>query len=139
MKISFPPAPRRGPHYALTLSTLKRLRSVNLMVKGKDERDFEMTIVSHLQASPKIRRNLITQIGVEEVKKITKASLFGFNHWPDISIGNDGTAIEIKVIGSGSAVRDVLGQGLAYRMHYKFVILVLVDQTDDRQLVSICR
>jgi hypothetical protein len=65
--------------------------------------------------------------------------LFGFSHRPDISIGNGGSAIEIKVITSGQSVRDVLGQGLAYRMHYRFVILVLIDQTEEPQIVNLCR
>lgn len=53
------------------------------------------------------------------MEKITKASLFGFIHRPDVSIGIDGTAIEIKVISTGQSVRDILGQAIAYRMHYR--------------------
>ena len=65
--------------------------------------------------------------------------MFGFSHRPDVSIGIDGTAIEIKVISTGQSVRDILGQAIAYRMHYRFVILVLVDQTEDRKVVELCR
>lgn len=139
MALGFASAAKRGQHYGLAIFAAHKLKSVNLMVKGQSERQFEMTVVSHLQASPRLRKNLITQIGVDEVEKITQATLFGFSHRPDISIGNDGTAIEIKVITSGQSVRDVIGQGLAYRMHYRFVILVLIDQTEDRQIVKLCR
>jgi hypothetical protein len=118
---------------------LKKLKGVNLLVKGKSERDFEYMIVSHLQSSRRLRKNIITQIGMEEVEKITKASLFGFSHWPDASIGNGGTAVEIKPIQGGPSIRDILGQAIAYRMHYRFVILVLVDQTPDRKVVELCR
>ena len=65
--------------------------------------------------------------------------MFGFNHRPDIAIGIDGTAIEIKVVANSRSVRDVLGQALTYRMHYRFVILVLVDKTPNRQIVELAR
>ncbi len=138
MSLGFFPGAKRGSHYQLAMFALKRLKAVNLLVKGQSESHFEHTIVSHLQSSPNLRRNLITQIGLDEVEKITKASLFGFSHRPDVSIGNDGTAIEIKVISTGQSVRDILGQAIAYRMHYRFVILVLVDQTEDRKVVELC-
>lgn len=139
MSLGFRPAAKHGQHYDLAVFAAHQLKSVNLLMNGKSERQFEMTVVSHLQASPPLNKNLITQIDIDEVKKITQASLFGFSHRPDISIGNDGTAIEIKVISSGAAVRDVLGQALAYRMHYRFAILVLIDATEERQVVSSCR
>ena len=139
MSLGFVPSAKRGRHYDLAKYVISKLKTVNLLVKGQSESHFEHTIVSHLQASRKLLPHLITQIGLDEVEKITKASLFGFSHRPDVSIGNDGTAIEIKVISTGQNVRDILGQAIAYRMHYRFVILVLVDQTDDRKVVELCR
>jgi hypothetical protein len=139
MEFGFISARKRGIHYELAKFAANKLRSANLLVKGKTERHFEHTIVSHLQASTKLRNNLITQIGEEEVDKISQANLFGFHHRPDTTIGKDGTAIEIKAISSSQSIRDVLGQAVAYRMHYRFVILVLVDQTTDRQVVELCR
>jgi hypothetical protein len=139
MSLGFVTGAKRGQHFELAEFAIAKLKGVNLLVKGKTENHFEHTIVSHLQASPKLRQNLITQIGLDEVEKITKASLFGFSHRPDVSIGIDGTAIEIKVISTGQSVRDILGQAIAYRMQYRFVILVLVDQTDDRKVVELCR
>jgi hypothetical protein len=139
MALGFVPGAKRGRHYELAMFTVNKLKRVNLLVKGQTEGHFERTIISYLQSSPKLRRNLITQIGIDEVEKITKSNMFGFNHRPDASIGNSGTAIEIKIVSSGQSVRDILGQAIAYRMHYRFVILVLVDQTDDRKVVEICR
>ncbi|MGB4781517.1 hypothetical protein [Candidatus Methylomirabilis sp.] len=110
MDLGFRSGAKRGQHYDLAMFSAHKLKSVNLLVKGQSEKHFEMTVVSHLQASSRLRKNLITQIGVDEVQKITQASFFGFSHRPDISIisiGNDGTAIEIKVITSGQSVRDV--------------------------------
>ena len=139
MALGFVPGAKRGKHYELAKFAMSRLRSANLLVKGQSESHFEQNIVSHLNASPKLRTNLITQIGINEVEKINKANLFGFSHRPDISIGNDGTAIEIKVISTGQGIRDILGQAIAYRMHYRFVILVLIDQTEGGKVIEPCR
>jgi hypothetical protein len=139
MALGFVPAKKKGQHYDLAMFALKKACKVNLLLKGQTEKHFEYTIVSHLQSSPRMRKNLITQIGVDEVQKMTKASLFGFSHWPDVSIGNSGTAIEIKVVAGGPGIRDILGQAIAYRMHYRFVILVLIDQTEDSKIVELCQ
>lgn len=139
MALGFVGTARRGQHFDLAKFAVKRLRLANLALKGKSEREFEQAIVGHLQSSPKLRKNLITQVDADEVAKITQAKLFGFSHRPDASIGNDGTAIEIKIISGGQATRDILGQAIAYRMQYRFVLLVLVDQTEDRRLVSLCQ
>jgi len=117
MALTCAPGPKRGRHYELARFAVNKLKKVNLLVKGKSESDFEHTITSHLQSSPKLRRNLIAGIAKDEVEKITPASLFGFTHRPDLSIGIDGTAIEIKVIWSGQSVRDLIGQAITYRMH----------------------
>jgi len=139
MALGFIAARKRGIHYELAKLASTKLKKVNLLVKGKTERHFEHTVVSYMQASPKLRKNLITQIGQEQVEKVAQATLFGFNHRPDIAIGIDGMAIEIKVVKSSHSVRDLLGQALTYRMHYRFVILVLVDQTSDRQIVKLSK
>lgn len=138
MSLGFASSRKTGVHYDLAKFAVSKLKSVNVLVKGKSERHYEHTIVSHLQASTKLRNNIITQIGEEEVEKITHANLFGFRHRPDTTIGKDGTAIEIKVITSSQTIREVLGQAIAYRMHYRFVILVLVDHTTERQIVELC-
>ncbi len=139
MSFGFVSSPRRGVHYNLAKFTVGKLKKSNLMIKGKSERHYEHTVVSYLQASPKLRNYLITQIGAEEVEKITQANLFGFKHRPDTTIGKDGTAIEIKVVTGGQSLREILGQSIAYRMHYRFVILVVIDGTPERQLVTICQ
>jgi hypothetical protein len=139
MALGFVNAAKRGQHYALAKLAIKKLKSANLALKGKSEREFEQAVIGHLQSSPTIRKNLITQVGTDEVDKITQASLFGFSHRPDASIGKDGTAIEIKVISGGQATRDILGQSIAYRMQYRFVIVVWVDQSEGRHIVELSR
>lgn len=36
-------------------------------------------------------------------------------------------------------MRDILGQAIAYRMHYRFVILVVIDQTPECKIVELCQ
>jgi hypothetical protein len=139
MDLGFLPARKRGTHFKLAMLAVRRLRNANLSLKGKTERHFEHSMVATLQASWSLRKNLITQIGEDEVEKITQSSLFGFKHRPDTTIGNDGTAIELKVVTSSSAIRDLLGQAIAYRMSYRFVVLALVDHTPDRHVVATCQ
>lgn len=138
MSLGFKNSAKRGQHFELATFTVGKLKSANLALKGRGERGFEQAIIGHLQSYPKIRKNLITQVGTDEVDKITQSELFGFSHRPDASIGNDGTAIEIKVISGGQSTRDILGQSIAYRMQYRFVILVLIDASEDRSLVALC-
>lgn len=139
MHLGFVSAAKRGQHFDLAKLAVKKLKSANLALKGKSEREFEQSVIGYLQSSPKIRKNIITQVGTDEVDKITPANLFGFSHRPDASIGKDGTAIEIKVISGGQSTRDILGQSIAYRMQYRFVIIVLVDGSEDRRLVDLCK
>lgn len=137
--LGFVPGKKKGQHYDLAMFAINKAKKLNLLLKGQTEKHFEYTIVSHLQSSPRLRKNLITQIGMDEVEKMTKATLFGFSHWPDASIGNSGTAVEIKVVRDGPSVRDILGQAIAYRMHYRFVLLVLIDQSPERKIVEFCQ
>ena len=139
MPLGFVSAAKRGQHFDLLNLAIKKLKSANLALKGRSEREFEQAVISHLQSSPTIRKNLITQVGTDEVDKITQANLFGFSHRPDASIGKDGTAIEIKVISGGQSAREILGQSIAYRMQYRFVIIVLIDGSEDRQIVELCK
>lgn len=138
MSLGFKPARRHGIHYELTEIAAKHLRRTNLMLKGRTERHFEQAIVGHLRAKRALEPYLITQVDDEPVERITQVELFAFKHRPDVAIGQDSAAIEIKVISKSTAVRDILGQAIAYRMAYRFVILVLIDKTPDRQIVEKC-
>jgi hypothetical protein len=139
MGLGFMQSRRSGKHYELARFALGKLRRSNLLIKAKNERQYEHAVVANLQASRKICRNLITQVGEDEVEKITQANLFAFKHRPDVTIGKDGTAIEIKMVRSGADVRDLIGQAIVYRVFYRFVILVLIDHTPDRSIVGLCK
>ncbi len=57
-------------------------------------------------------------------------ALFSSIHRPDMSIGSDGTAIEVKAADHGNKVKQAISQALFYRIGYRFVIVLLVDTTD---------
>jgi len=138
MGLGFMASAKRGQHYELSKSAVRKLKKIDILLKGKDEKKFEHSIVANLQSVGKLKNNLITQISEDEVDKISQANLFGFNHRPDLSIGRDGTAIEIKVVSGGPAIRDLIGQAIVYRMQYRFVILVIIDKTGDSRIVKSC-
>ena len=139
MKLGFFRNAKRGKYYDLAEFAIHKLRTANLSLKGKSKNNFEHSIVSHLQASPTLRLKVIPQIALKKDETISNASFFGFKHWPDASICKGGTAIAIKIISTGQDVNDILGQAMAYRMHYRFVIIVLVDQTKHRRVVRFCK
>jgi hypothetical protein len=136
MALGFVPARHRGDHFDLAIHAATRLEACNLKLKGGNEREFEQAVVANLQQSSKLKKTLITQVDDEPVEKITQAHLFGFRHRPDITIGKDGTAVEIKRIDGGGSVREALGQAIAYRTCYRYVIPVLIDI--DHDMVSRC-
>ena len=54
------------------------------------------------------------------------------NMRPDMSIGTDGVAIEVKYIKAGWSFREAIGQSMIYRLGYRFVIVVWVDTTKEK-------
>ena len=68
-----------------------------------------------------------------------EVALFSSDHRPDMSIGRDGTAIEVKAADHGSKVKQAISQGLFYRIGYRFVIILLVDITDQGDIYAALR
>ena len=53
--------------------------------------------------------------------------LFGKKHRPDLTINDDGIAIEIKYLsGSLDGLKQAIGQSIFYRVRYRFVMNVFV-------------
>ena len=50
---------------------------------------------------------------------------FGKKHRPDLTLGDDGIAVEVKFI-TYHGLTSAIGQGFLYRQQYKFVVLILV-------------
>lgn len=127
-----------GIHYELALKAAERVMKANFNFSARDEREFENRLVASLEASRLLKPNLITQVNRDQVETINQTDLFGFKHRPDITIGNDGTAIELKVINKSQSIRDMLGQGICYRFDYRFTILVFVSPSPNADIINLC-
>jgi hypothetical protein len=102
----------------------KQILEFPFYTTGKTEKDFENGFSTTLMALQKKFENpVITQI--DKTKKVKSVYCFGKNNRPDLTIGEDGIAFEIKFIKYGS-LDSAIGQSIIYRLDYKFVFLILV-------------
>ena len=134
MKIGLMPSAKKGDHFELALRAIRQIRKSKLTLKADTERAHEINLVANLEASSKLKPHVINQIFKKSEDRISKITAFGFDHGPDMAIDRDGTAIEVKVIKSGTDLRACIGQALIYRLGYRFAIMVLVDRTKDGKL-----
>ena len=77
------------------------------------------------------KNKIITQI--DKTEKVVSVYCFGKNHRPDLTINNDGIAVEIKFTSYGG-LKEAIGQGYFYRLKYRFTFLVLVISEKNKQL-----
>lgn len=105
-----------------TLNELITTHSFN--TTGKNEHDFKISLASSMMT---MKKNFNFEVATEFDKSDTVKSIycFGKNHRPDMMIGDKGLAIEMKFI-RYSGLKDSIGQGYLYRLHYRFVFLVLI-------------
>lgn len=137
MMRGFMPMKRMGIHYQLARRAVECLRTVEFPPKTPKENTLEHTMVSSLLAVPDIRPHLLTQLDEDPIEKVTHSEVLGFRHRPDATIGRDGTALELKMVRTGQPLREAIGQAIAYRVAYRFVVLVLTDRTPKRRMVSL--
>lgn len=137
MALEFKQAKRIGMHYDLAIEAVNCIRRGKFFLKGKKERDYENNLVAVLESSKKLKNNIIVKIYENQPETVTPSKLFGFKNYPDITIGNDGTAIELKVIRNSQSIRELLGQAICYRMNYRFAILVIVSP-EYPEIFSLC-
>ncbi len=104
----------------------KKTNGSIMNITGKEEKVFELRFSSLLDANKvKLNGNLISQQNKDTTVK--QIYCFGKKHRPDMTINDDGIAIEIKYINDNfDGVKMALGQSLMYRLRYKFVINVIV-------------
>lgn len=104
----------------------KKTNGSIMNITGKEEKDFELRFSSLLDANKvKLNGNLISQQNKDTTVK--QIYCFGKKHRPDMTINDDGIAIEIKYINDNfDGVKMGLGQSFMYRLRYKFVINVIV-------------
>lgn len=130
---------RKGDQFELALRAVHQIKKENFLLKADDEFTYANILGSKLQGSKKLQPHVNIYTEKDPEQKMVKVKAFAFDHLPDITIDKDGTAIEIKLIKGGGDLRDCLGQALIYRFAYRFVIMVLIDRTEDRAFVESLR
>lgn len=123
---------RRGRTWedAKSLDLLLNRSSFNMT--GKSEREFEGIFAGALQSHQDTFNNMvISQMNKEAA--VQSVYCFGKNHRPDMTIGESGVAIEMKLV-HYEGLKDAIGQGHLYRLRYKFVFLVLIVREDRKAL-----
>lgn len=119
---------RRGRYWddCKTLHTL--INDFPFHTTGKNERDFENGFATTLMTIRKsFNSKVITQI--DKSSTVQSIYCFGKNHRPDMTLDENGLAIELKFI-TYAGLKDAIGQGFLYRLRYKFVFLLLVISED---------
>ena len=124
---------RTGIHWKNLCSAKEIIERLSLDIKAYDERKFEDRISGALQPNFK---KFIDQRNIKQV--MTRVTLFGHDHRPDMSIDKDGVAIEVKNAKTGSSFREAIGQSMIYRLGYRFVIVLWVDSTKDKMYKNLC-
>lgn len=124
----FLPAKRTGYYWDSLQKAIEIIDRVSLDISADDERKFEDRLSGALQPNFK---DFIDQRNLKQV--MTRITAFNHDHRPDMSIGEDGVALEVKVLRNGQSVREALGQSLIYRLGYRFVIIVWVDATKTKE------
>lgn len=95
---------------------------------GKTERDFENGFATTLiTMKNSFNSKVICQI--DKTTTVKSVYCFGKNHRPDITLDENGIALELKFV-TYAGLKDAIGQGYLYRLRYKFVFLILVISED---------
>ncbi|MCK4578998.1 MAG: hypothetical protein KAU50_09420 [Candidatus Marinimicrobia bacterium] len=120
---------RDGKYWEDCEYTIKALFKLDLSRTEMKEKEFEDRVAWFLgkQQFPSGERFIDHRTHHDAA---SEPVLFGSVHRPDMSIGMDGTAIEVKAADHGNKVKQAISQALFYRIGYRFVIVLLVDITN---------
>lgn len=115
---------RRGTLWADAQKLDQIIQDFPFHTTGKNEREFETGFSTAIIASKSAFKNkVISQI--DKSTTVRSVYCFGKNHRPDLTIGENGIAIEIKFV-TYAGLKKAIGQSYIYRLRYKFVFLILV-------------
>ncbi len=99
---------------------------------GSTESDFERGFATTLMATKRqYNCNVITQI--DRNSTVQSVYCFGKKHRPDMTLDENGIAIEMKFV-TYAGLKDAIGQGYLYRLRYRFVFIVLIISEDRKTL-----
>ena len=91
---------------------------------AKTEKDYEREFASIICArKTDFNYDVIAQTDKSTI--VQSVYCFGKKHRPDLTLDDDGIAIEIKRI-NYDGLKEAIGQGHLYRLKYRFVFLILI-------------
>ncbi len=130
--MSFESSRRHGRFWDDAQNLHRIINEYQFNTTGKNERDFENGFASTLMA---LKKNFNSQVITQIDKATTVKSIycFGKKHRPDMTLDENGIAVELKFI-TYAGLKDAIGQGYLYRLQYRFVFLVLVISEDRRTI-----
>jgi hypothetical protein len=124
--MSFESGRRRGKTWADVKLLDDLIKKTKFNLTTKSERECELSFANILLGmEEKFNGKIYSQI--DQDTSVKAVFCFGKKHRPDLTIDEDGIAIEIKFIkDSLDGIKNALGQSLMYRLRYKFVINVII-------------
>lgn len=124
--MAFKAGHRRGQVWDDVKTLDKIIGNTRFNLTGKSEREFELAFMSSVNANAdRLNGKIHSQVDKDTV--VQSVYLFGKKHRPDLTINEDGIAIEIKYLsGSLDGLKQAIGQSIFYRVRYRFVINVFV-------------
>jgi len=127
--MAFQSGHRRGQVWedVQTLDTI--IKNTRFNLTGKSEREFELAFMSAVAANKdRIKGDIHSQVDKDTV--VRSVYLFGKKHRPDLTINEDGIAVEIKFLSNSlDGLKQAIGQSIFYRVRYRFVInLFVIDE-----------
>ena len=125
--------PRRGRAWEDVKTLDRMIRTARFALTGKNEREFELAFMSVLNAHvDNLNLKIHSQLDKDTVVK--SVYLFGKRHRPDISLDEDGVAVEVKFLKSSTeGLKQAIGQSLFYRVRYRFVVNLIVVGEDKKE------
>ena len=123
---------RRGRIWADVQLIDRLINEIDFVDTGQKESDFARIVSTAL----KITQGFHGEIISEQSQGVTVPTIriFGPAHRPDLSVHDDGIAIELKLIGTETGIKTAIGQAHFYRVRYRFVVNLIILKREKREL-----
>ena len=110
--MAFQTGHRRGQVWDDVQTLDKIIHNTRFNLTGKSEREFELAFMSAVNANAdRMNGQIMSQ--VDKVTTVRSVYLFGKRHRPDLTINEDGIAVEIKYLsGSLDGLKQAIGQSI---------------------------
>ena len=109
------------------------IKKTRFDINAKSAREFELGFSQAVsQHDEKLNGKIISQFSKEAPVK--SVYCFGKKHRPDLTINDDGIAVEVKFLGGNlDGIREAIGQCIFYRIRYRFVVNLLIVGQENKE------